>query len=147
MSPSSEVHQHFRNLHLICGALLSGVVLYGVVVFVLLRSGTMGSVEQVPSSVGPILNLIALGVLVVAHFLPRNLPRPARDAPLGEALAWHKRTILIATALREGAAFLALVGVLLTGSWAPGIGVVGLAILTILLGWPKEAQIEEYLRT
>lgn len=146
MSPSSEVQQHLRTLYMICGAILSGVVLFGVVVFVLLRSGAMGSTEQVPDSVGLILNLAGLSVLVVAHFLPRTIPRPAKDASLEAAFAWHKKTVIIATALREGAAFMALVGVLLTGSWPPGIGVAGLAVLTILLGWPREAQIQEHLR-
>jgi hypothetical protein len=146
MSRSEAVEQHFRTLFVICGAILSGVVLFGVVIFVLQSAGTLGPIEQVPSGAGLVLNLAALSVLVVAHFLPRTLPRPAREASLGEALAWHKKTVIVATALREGAALMALVGILLTGSWTPGIGVVGLAVLTILLGWPKEAQIEEYLR-
>ena len=127
-------------------AILAGIVLFAVVTWILLTAGTFSSGSAATGTLGLILSLAALSVLVVAHFLPRNLPRPSRDASVAEVFIWHKKTIVLATALREGAALMALVGILLTGSWSPGIGVVGLAVLTILLGWPREAQIQEYLR-
>jgi hypothetical protein len=146
MSSSPERKQHLRTLNIICAAIVSGIVALGVVVYVLLRSGTLGPDPSVSDLTGMVINLMALAVLVVAQFLPRQLPRPGAGASGAEVFAWHKKTIIIATALREGAAFLALVGILLTGSWSPGIGVVVLAVLLILLGWPRETQLQEYLR-
>lgn len=142
MSPLDGARQHLRTLNIICGAILGGIVLFAVVTYVLLTTGTFSSSPAATGTVGLILNLAALSVLVLAHFLPRNLPGPGKDAADAEVLLWHRKTVIVATALREGAALMALVGVLLTGSWWPGIGIVGLAALSILFGWPREAQLE-----
>ncbi|MFC1660143.1 hypothetical protein ACFL3S_01580 [Gemmatimonadota bacterium] len=146
MSKSGLIQQHLRTLSILSAAIVSGIVLFGAVVFYLLSSGGLGQGSDVPGSTGLILYLSALSVLVVAHFLPKALETPGRGASLEEVLAWHKKTTLIAMGLREGAAFMALVGIMLTGSWTPGIGVAGLAILTIVLGWPRETQIQGYMR-
>jgi hypothetical protein len=146
MSEPDDVQQHFKMLSVICGAIASGVVIFAGVVWYLLTSGRMGADGTgVPSNLGSTLSIIALFLLVLAHFLPRTLPGP-READREAILATHRRNTIVAMALREGAAFLALVEALLTGQMMPGMAVALLAVLTILFGWPRKAQIEEQLR-
>jgi hypothetical protein len=44
-------------------------------------------------------------------------------------------------ALREGAALIALVGVLLTGQQAGGFAMVGLVLVAMFFAWPRVDQI------
>jgi hypothetical protein len=146
MAEPDDVQQHFKVLSVICGAIASGVVIFAGVVWYLLTSGRMvAEGTGIPANLGSILSLTALFLLVLAHFLPRFLAVP-REAHRDAILATHKRNTVVAMALREGAAFLALVGALLSGQMMPGMAVALLAVLTILLGWPRKAQIEEQLR-
>jgi hypothetical protein len=57
-------------------------------------------------------------------------------------LAWHTQTTVIAFALREGAAIIVLGGVLLTGQQVGGFAVVGLALMAMILGWPRQSQLQ-----
>jgi hypothetical protein len=126
---------------IICAALLTGVVGFGVVVWYLLNSGGFTPLEGMPSYLGLLFNAVALVAIVKAQFLPRIFPRPSQEAPEGELLAWHSRTTIVGNALREGGAFMALVGVLLTGQQGGGFAVAGLAVLAMIVGWPRAEQL------
>ena len=147
MAESEEVRQHLRVLSVICAAILSGILLSAGVTWYLRSSGTFGGDTSGGAvNLSTILNLAALMVLVVAHFLPRALAATGPGAPFEEILAAHKRSIIIGMALREGAALMAIVGVLLTGEVTPGMTVAGLAVVLILLGWPRKSQLEGRLQ-
>jgi protein-S-isoprenylcysteine O-methyltransferase Ste14 len=133
--------QHLGRLKILCGAILAGVVVFAAVVWFLLSSGTFTPPEAIPSYMATLLNLAGLLLIVSAHFLPRFFHRPPKEAP-GEAhLARHGQVTIITFALREGGALVALVGALVTGEMLGGVAVASLAVVTMVLAWPRAEQI------
>jgi len=140
---SDALAAHLRQLSIVCVAILVGVLVFTGVVWYLLGSGDLPPQDRgLPSWLGPLLNLVGLVALVKAYFLPRLLAAPEPGAPEKTVLAWHKKTTIVGFALREAAAFIALVGALLTGRLTGAVTVVGLALFTMILAWPRAAQIE-----
>jgi hypothetical protein len=143
MHQSAEVQAHLRQLTIISFAILSGVLIFAGVVWFLLSSGSFPPEGlDLPPWMGTLLNGVALVVLVKAHFLPKILGAPGPGTPEEALLAWHKRSVIVGFALREAAAFVALVGAMLTGRLPGAIAMVGLAILAMLLAWPRKEQLE-----
>jgi len=141
-NPSEAVEQQLKQLSIICFAIVSGVVIFGGVVWYLLNSGGFTPPEGLPTYLATLFNLVALVALVKAHFLPRFFSAPPSDAPEESLLAWHKRNTILGFAIREGAAFIALVGVLLTGQQAGGFAMAGLAVVTMAFSWPRGDQLQ-----
>ena len=142
MQQSEEVRGHLRQLTIIGLAILSGVILFSGVVWYLLKTGDLPPGDlDLPSWMGTLFNGVALVALVKAYFLPSLFRAPGPDAPEDAVLAWHKRTTILGFALREGAAFIALVGALLTGRLTGASAMVGLAIVTMILAWPREEHL------
>lgn len=141
--PSQALDQHLRQLGIIGSAIFTGVVVFAVVVWYLLSSGAYTPSDGIPPYMGPMLNGVGLVVLVSAVLLPRVLPAPSRGASEAELLGWHKRNAILGFALREGAAFVALVGVLLTGRMAGGFAVAALALLSMAFAWPRKEQLDQ----
>ena len=142
-NPSEAVEHHLKRMGIICFAILSGVVIFAGVVWYLTTNGVAPLMEGPPSYLANLFNLVALVALVKAHFLPRLFPAPPSDAPEGTRLAWHSRNTLLGFALREGGALIALVGVLLTGQQTGGFAITGLAIVTMVIAWPRLDQIQD----
>jgi hypothetical protein len=139
--PSHAMAQHLGRLKILCGAILAGVLIFAAVVWYLLRSGAFTPSEALPSYLATSLNLVGLLLIVSAHFLPRFFRRPAEGAPEEAHLARHGQVTLVTFALREAGAFAALVGALLTGEMLGGVAVASLAVLTMLLAWPRAEQV------
>lgn len=138
---SDAVTQHLRQLAILCSAILAGVVIFVAVVWFLLSSEAYTPSETLPSYLATVLSLVGLVLILNAHLLPRFFPPPPEDGPEEARLAWHRQVTLIGFALREGGAFVALVGALLTGELAGGAAVAALAVVTMLLAWPRAEQI------
>lgn len=143
-NPSEAVEQHLKQLGIICLAIASGVVIFGGVVWYLLNSGGFTPAEGLPGYLATLFNLAALVALLKAHFLPRLFPPPPSGAPEESRLAWHKRNTILGFAIREGAAFIALVGVLMTGQQAGGFTIAGLAIVAMAFAWPRLDQFQDF---
>jgi hypothetical protein len=141
-NPSEAVEQHLKQLGIISFAIVSGVVIFGGVVWYLLNSGGFTPPDGLPTYLATLFNLMALVALVKAHFLPRLFSAPPPEAPEESRLAWHKRKTILGFAIREGAAFIALVGVLLTGQQAGGFAMAGLAVVTMVFAWPRGDQLQ-----
>lgn len=142
MHQSDAVQRHLRQLTIICFAILSGVILFSAVVWYLLNNGSLPPEDlDLPPWMGTLFNVVALVALGKAYLLPRLLPAPGPGASDQEVLGWHKRTTVLGFALREGGAFVALVGAMLTGRLAGTAAVVGLAVLTMVLAWPRQEQL------
>jgi hypothetical protein len=143
MHQSEGVQAHLRQLTLICFAFLSGVLIYSGVVWFLLTSGSAPPEDlDLAPWTGTLFNGIALVALVRAHFPPKLLRAPGRDASEENLIAWHKNTTLIGFSLREGAALIALVGAQLTGKVVGAIAMVGWAIIAMILAWPRAEQLQ-----
>ena len=143
MRENEDVAAHLRQLSLICLAIPSGVVIFAGVVWYLLSSGSFEPpMAQDGASIGNLLNLIALSTLIVAHFLPVLMKAPGPGASRGDVLAWHRTATIVAFAVREAAAFMALVGGMLTGELGWAFAVAGLAIVAMIGAWPRASQLE-----
>ena len=143
MHLSEPVQAHLRQLTFICLAFLSGILIYSAVVWFLLASGNAPPEDlELSPWAGMLFNGIALVALVKAHFPPKYLRAPGRDASDEELIAWHKQTTLIGFSLREGAALFALVGAQLTGEVVVAIALVGWAIIAMILAWPRAEQLQ-----
>jgi hypothetical protein len=143
MTQDEAISTHLRQLQIICVAIMSGVVIFSGVVWYLLASGAVSpSLAGTVPYLGTLLNLMGLSLLVIAHYFPVLMKAPGRDASQEDFVAWHRVSTVIAYAIREGAAIMALVGVLLTGRTGMGSAVVGLAIVAMILAWPKTSQLE-----
>jgi hypothetical protein len=140
--PSEGREQQLRVLRIVCFAILMGVVMFAGVVWYLVNPGGIRLGEAFPSYLSTLLNLAALGLLLIAHLIPKLLKAPGGDAPEESHLAWFTRVTIIAFALREGAAFVALVGVLVTGQQAGGFAVAGLAVAAMIYEWPRASRLQ-----
>ena len=138
---SEALEEHIKQLNIICFAVVSGMLIFAGLVWYLVAGGGFTPPEGLPSYLAMVLNLTGLVFLVKAHFLPRISPGPSQGAPEEARIAWHKRNTILGFALREGGAFVALVGVLLTGQMAGGFAVAGLAILAMVFAWPRAEQV------
>lgn len=142
MQQSEPVKGHLSQLNIICSAIFAGVVIFAAVVWYLLRSGAMPPHDMdLPAWTSTLANVLALVVLLKAQFLPRLFGIPGSGASEEDWIAWHKRTVVVGFALREGAAFIALVGAMLTGRLVGATYMVGLAFLAMVLAWPRMGQL------
>jgi hypothetical protein len=140
--PSEAAKQHLRQLGIICFAILTGVVIFWGVVWYLLGSGGFAPLQGLPPFLAALCNLAALLALVISFLLPRLLAPPPSGAPEEDRLARHRRDTILGFALREGGAFIALVGVLLTGQAVGGFAMAGLAIVAMVFAWPRMDQLQ-----
>jgi hypothetical protein len=139
---SEAMKKHLNQLSIICSAILGEVAIFAGVVWYLLNSGSMPPQDlDLPSWMSTLINVAALIALLKAQFLPRLFGSPGPNDPEEAWLAWHKRTTIVGFALREAAAFMALVGAMLTGQLVGAILMVGLAFLTMILAWPRADQL------
>ena len=142
MNQSEGVRTHLNQLSIIASAIIAGVAIFAVVVWYLLSTGAMPPQDMdLPGWMGTGFNALALVMLVKAYLLPRIFSRPGQGAPEEAMLAWHKKTTIVGFALREAAAFTALVGAMLTAQIVGAIVMVGLTFVTMILTWPRAAQI------
>lgn len=143
MRPPEAIQAHMKQISLFCGAIFGGVAVFAGVVWYLLRSGSMPPADlELPSWLGTLLNATALVALVKAQLLPRIFARPGAGSQEGDQIAWHRKTTLVGFALREVAAFFALVGAMLTGQMAGAAVVVGLVFFAMVLAWPRVGDLE-----
>jgi hypothetical protein len=142
MIPSEGVRNHLKLMNILSFAILSGILIFAGVVWFLLRSGELPPTNiEIPPWVGLLFDAAALVALLTAHFLPWIFGKPERGAPEEAVLAWHRKTVIVGSAFREAAAFIALVGAMLTGGLTGAVTMVGLAVFTMVLAWPRERQL------
>jgi len=140
--PSQAVEDHLRQLSIICFAILSGVALFAGVVWYLVNVAGFSPSTNLPAMLPLLANILALVIILKALFLPRFRPPPGPGAPEEAMLGWHKTNTIIGFALREAAAFIALMAVLLTGEQTGGFAMAALAVVSMVLAWPKAEQLE-----
>ena len=141
---SEALEQHLKQMGVISFAILTGVVIFSGVVWYMVNPGGFRPGQDLQAYLALGANLVALVAILKAQFLHRFFQPPGPQAPEETVLAWHKRNTIVAFALREGGALIALVGVLLTGQQAGGFAMAGLAIVTMVIGWPRREDVEPW---
>lgn len=142
MHDSQTIRAHMSQLRIICSAILGGVTLFAGVVWYLNRSGSLPSQDlDLPDWMGLLLNGVALALLLGAHFSPVLFSSHGLSRDEEGALARHRQIVIVGFALREAAAFIALVGALLTGQLLGAGAMVALAYVSMIMAWPSRDQI------
>lgn len=158
--------QRLRTMQIIAAALLLGVLIFLSIILYMVLVQNQGAPWQPPQDV-PMLSIIAAVMLVLnaplALLLPRlqtqaalkqiaagrwRPPVPTRpgelDTDADKLLAIKQMTLTVSLALLEGAAFCAIFGYLLEGSYL-ALAVVGMAVLVMLALFPTEGRIRAWL--
>jgi hypothetical protein len=130
-----------RNLQIVCGAVVLGLLLVNAVLGLLLARG----VTPVPRTVSIVLFAAALAILVAAPAVKGAVYKRADaegiQGDLGKVFAAYRKATLMAFALREAAGLIGFVLSILTGNpwWSWGLG--GAAVIAMLLDWPKREHL------
>lgn len=127
-----------RNLRILCFSLLSGVVLFNLVLTFLYATGELAE-KEVKKPVPLIFFSLALLLLVTAPAIKRALLKRSGAEPIGAAdrAGDYMSANVIAFALREGAGLIGFMLSLLTGNpwWSWGLG--GAAVIAMIVDWPR----------
>jgi hypothetical protein len=134
----------FRQLHIFCGAILSGLVLVNVVLIVLLRSGSIRP-APLPQTIPIILFAIGLGLLVASPAVKRavfkRIGAEGFGADKDKIFAAYQTSNVIAFALREAGGLIGFLLSMLTANfwWSWGLG--GAAVIAMIFDWPKREHL------
>jgi hypothetical protein len=141
MDPETQhtTEQFVRVTNLICFAIMMSVPIYMVVAWILVAQGGLGT--RLENTVATALAVAAGGLLVGARVVfDRLKAAAAAKSTVSDRLAAYRTAAIIAFAMREGIAIIGLMVTLLGGDlrWAFGFGAI--AMLAMLIGWPKKAE-------
>ena len=134
----------FRQLHILCGAILSGLVLVNAVLIFLLKSGSIVP-APLPQAIILILFAIALALLVASPAVKsavfKRIGAEGFGADKDKIFAAYQTSNVIAFALREAGGLIGFVLSLLTANvwWSWGLG--GAAVIAMIFDWPKREHL------
>ncbi|HEY0514994.1 MAG TPA: hypothetical protein VGH73_24075 [Thermoanaerobaculia bacterium] len=132
-----------RNLQIVCGTVVLGLVLVNAILAILLRRGL--TPVHLPQTVVFIAFAAAVGLLVAAPAVKGAVYKRA-DAEgihgdLGQVFAAYRTATLAAFALRETAGLIGFALAVTTANpwWSWGLG--GAAAIAMILDWPKREHL------
>jgi hypothetical protein len=134
----------FRQLHVLCGAILAALVLVNAVLIVLLRSGSV-TPAPLPQAVPMILFAIALALLVASPAVKgavfKRIGAEGFGADQEKIFSAYQTSNIIAFALREAGGLIGFILSLLTANywWSWGLG--GAAVIAMIFDWPKREHL------
>jgi hypothetical protein len=156
--PPSPVHPRLATLRVTCAGLLFSSTLMGILSWVMVEQmGVRAPVQNLPGL--PLSLTVAATILLLLGSrlrsgLLRRVPPPGPDSgaagpePAGPepVLAAYQRATLVSFALFESAAILGLILALITGQIRYGLILSLAAVLSMLVRWPRQAELERLLR-
>jgi hypothetical protein len=151
LSPHQLLETQMRVLTLVCAALAGSLVLYaGITWYLLEQVGLQPVWNTMPLLVPGVVGLVALGPLCAAPYVSRLLlaqaPSAASTADPQAAFQVVMRATIVAFAMREAVGVLGFVLALVSGELIWCVALSGVALLAMLLGWPRRDQMEEVFR-
>jgi hypothetical protein len=134
----------FRQLHILCGAILAGLVLVNAILMFLLASGAIKP-EPLPQAVLLILFALALALLVASPAVKgavfKRIGAEGFSGDQDKNFAAYQTSNIIAFALREAGGLIGFILSLLTANpwWSWGLG--GAAVIAMIFDWPKREHL------
>lgn len=134
----------FRQLQILCGAILSGLVLVNAVLIFLFKSGSIRP-APLPATIPLILFAIALALLVASPAVKgavfKRIGAEGFGGDADKIFAAYQTSNIIAFALREAGGLIGFVLSLLTANfwWSWGLG--GAAVIAMIFDWPKREHL------
>jgi len=145
-APPAPLAKEWTTLHLICGGFAAAVVVYAVLGWALITRGTFRLPPLArPGGLALSATTAAVLLLLAAPLIQRLLAedRDARSPGMPVVpFETYRQAIIVAFALREGAAIAGLLITLLTKDlrWVLALGAA--ALLAMALSWPSPARWE-----
>lgn len=140
----SSIDQFARVVFIIAAALAASVVIYVAVAWIVAPKMTSPGLDSEQLHLmALILAVLSIGHLAAAQALFTSRLRAAAKLPSpGQRLESYRTSFILAFALREAVAIYGLVLSFLSGDvrWCLGFGAV--ALLSMLLGWPRRSAME-----
>jgi len=139
---SPAVESAVRSTTLVCAAIVVSVPIYVAVAWVLASTGSSASVGgELPGILFWVLAVVAVAQLLIAQVVWGVMVRSASRKPAAvERLAAYRTATVVAFALRESTALIGLVLTLLGGDQRWCLGLSALAVVAMLLSWPRRAD-------
>jgi len=145
----TEVDRFVRVTQIIAAAVALAIPIYVVVAWIVAPTMPVASDNgQLITIMAVVLGALSIGQLAAAQLLVSTRMRGLTKLDdAGQRLVGYRTTVIIAFALRESIAIFGLVLSLLGGDprWALGFGAV--ALLSMLLGWPRRSAMERLAAT
>lgn len=136
------VEQKARILAILCGSLLSSLVIYLVVAFAVAGAGA-AIADGVPAVVPWVLAVAAVLALGAGATVSRTIyaQRCAGVTSPAARLDAYQQATIVGFAVREWAGILGLVATLLTGNLAWCVGLCAAAAIAMLAAWPRRERL------
>jgi len=143
----AQVATHLTQVQLVVAAILGSVSLLAGVTFLLSSGGKLRPLMADGETVQLVLAPLAVALLGIAPALKRALFKRAEAEGFGGDtglwLAAHRRAVLVASVLREGAALAGFLMSLVSAQAHWSYLFSALAAVTLILDWPKASDLEE----
>jgi F0F1-type ATP synthase membrane subunit c/vacuolar-type H+-ATPase subunit K len=141
---TSSVDQFARITNMIAAAIVASVPIYMLIAWLVAptvdTSGSDPNFIPLLAMLFAVVSVVLLGAAYLAF--STRVGAAAEQDTLEERLAGYRIAMIIAFALREAVALFGLMLSLLSGDvrWCFGFGLV--ALVSMLLGWPRRSEIE-----
>jgi len=141
---SDAAKKQFRVMQVLSFGLIAGVAFFAVVAAFLVQQGTSpsGSFDSIPFPVIAAVGLVAIFLAPRIGGMIRGRPTSDEDAALSNLTT----SVIVAQAIREGVGFMGIALALLAGDLNWIVVFTVLSVGAMVLGLPKERDVEEALR-
>lgn len=140
-----DVARVVRTGRTIVLAMAGGIALFTVVATVLVAGGSMGAAGTLPSTLLVGVGIAVLVMLGTAPMVRRVLMESGSPAPPELPRRWFT-SLLVASAVREGAGLLGIVLGLLAGSVPFIVGMGAASVASMLLAFPRGDELDAAIR-
>jgi hypothetical protein len=138
------IPDRFRQLHILCGAILAGLLLINGVLTILLTTGALKP-APLPQPALLVLFGVGLALLVASPAVKgavfKRIGAEGFGADTDRIFAAYQTSTIIAFALREAGGLIGFMLSILTANpwWSWGLG--GAAVIAMIFDWPKREHL------
>ncbi len=148
-SMSGKIDRQVKTLQVICIAFASSLLVYAGLAWTLVEVLGFEAVVELDSTVTTALAFVALATLPAAEMLTRMLRTKAAAAGQAAgaevALQSYAQGVIVGFAMREACGVIGLVMSLLTGSWIWAVTLSAVALIAMIVAWPRSHSVQEWL--
>lgn len=145
----TKIHRQVRTLQVICVAFASSLLLYAGLAWTLVEVLGFQAIAELDPAITTTIAVAALATLPAAEMLTKMLRSKAaalgQDTGAEVALQSYSQGVIVGFATREACGVIGLVLSLLTGSWLYAVTLSAVALVAMLVAWPRSHSVEEWL--
>ncbi len=134
---------------MICFAFASSLLIYAGLAWALVELLGFQALAAIDPTITTVIAVVALATLPAAEMLTRVLRAKAaaigQDSGAEVALQSYSQGVIVGFAMREACGVIGLVLSLLTGSWLWAVTLSAVALIAMLVAWPRPHSVEEWL--